>query len=809
MNNLLTPFPTQKKPFTQKDDKWRRDCVDAAESYSMWKDSGLRKSYFNKVTNYNLYSDILDVNDIEKICNPLGILGLNAPAKIQNYPICNPKIDVLVGESIKRRFEWKVKVVNADAISQKEKDLKDKFTQLMTSHLNMEETPENQKIIQEQLKHYQQFVNYEYQDLRERNATHILKYLYHQQRMENKFAAGFKDALLVAEEIYQADIIAGEPVFERLNPKNVHTVRSGESTLIEDSDIIHIHGYKSPGRIIDEYHEYLKPHEIDQIESGFSGTNPTNGLGIDIGRKPDLALKVDESIATSMLAGNMDYGYGIDTDGNIRVSKVYWSSLRKMLKIKSYDEFGDPYSHLEDENYKIDKSKGEEKSEIWIREWWEGHKIGGGIGTDTDNAIYVRMQPKQVQFRSMENPSKCNPGIVGSIYNTNDNQGVSLMDRMKPYQYMYNVLAYSCELAIAKNYGKIMRLDLASIPENWQIDQWLSFAQGMNLAVYDSFKEGNKGQAQGKLAGTMQAQTPVIDMEMGNTIQLYMSMMAFIKQQMGEISGVSDQRQGQVENREAVGNVERSIVQSNAITEYWFMEHEFVKLRCMEIMLETAKCAWKNKKNKKVQYVLDDASIAILNIDTEEFNECEYGLQISTGSNVQELAQAMKSLAQPALQAGVLNFSSLMDVYSTESIGAIRRKIEKAEMDKTQREQEAQEQQMKMQQEALIAQGKEADKARDFTREQWDREDNNVQKTLENKLEVERLRQDNNDSSSSQIPGEDMSSLESLRQQSMKISSDYQLALKAHEETVRHNKETEALKDKEINKKVSIANKKK
>src|SRR5688572_22313941 len=122
MNNLITPFPTQKKPFSQKNEKWRRDCVDAAESYSMWKDSGLRKSYFNKVTNYNLYSDILDVNDIEKICNPLGILGLNAPAKIQNYPICNPKIDVLVGESIKRRFEWKVKVVNADAISQKEKD---------------------------------------------------------------------------------------------------------------------------------------------------------------------------------------------------------------------------------------------------------------------------------------------------------------------------------------------------------------------------------------------------------------------------------------------------------------------------------------------------------------------------------------------------------------------------------------------------------------------------------------------------------------------------------------------------------------
>lgn len=799
--NLVTPFPAQKLPFSKKGKPWRKNCVDAAESYSMWKDSGLRKSYYNKNINYNLYSDILDPNDIEKICNPLGILGLNAPAKLQNYPICNPKIDVLVGEAIKRRFEWKVKVVNSDAISQKERDLKERFTQLMTSHLTMEDTPENKKLIEEQLKNYQQFVNYDYQDLRERNATQILKYLYHQQRMEYKFAAGFKDALLVAEEIYQADIIAGEPVFERLNPKNVFAVRSGESNLIEDSDIIMIHSYMSPGKIIDNYHEYLSPDDIDSIESGFTST-PSNGLGIDIGRKPDLALKVDDSIDIAMLKGNLDYGYGIDTEGNIRVTKVYWSSLRKMLKIKSYDEFGDPYFHFEDENYTINKALGEESSEIWIREWWEGHKIGGGFGSNDDaKAIYVRMQPKKVQFRSMENPSKCNPGIVGTIYNTNDNQGVSLMDRMKPYQYMYNVLAYSTELAIAKNYGKIMRLDLASIPENWQIDQWLSFAQGMNLAVYDSFKEGNKGAAQGKLSGTMQAQAPVIDMEMGNTIQLYMNMMAFIKQQMGEISGVSDQRQGQIENREAVGNVERSVVQSNAITEYWFMEHEYVKLRCMEIMLETAKCAWKDKKNKKVQYVLDDASIQILSIDTEQFNECEYGLQISTGSNVQELAQALKSLAQPALQAGILNFSSLMDIYSTDSMAAIRRKIEKSEIDKMQRDQEAEQNKMKMAQEQLIAQAKEADKARDFTREEWDRTDAIEKAILENKLDIERLRQDNNDSSSFQEADIDHVGLESLRQEAIRIQKDYELALKQHQETVRHNKEEERLKEKDINKK--------
>jgi len=802
----MTPFPAQKKSYKEKNLKWMKDCVDAGESYSIWRDQGLRKSYYNKKTNFDLYSDILDPNDIEKTCNPFGVLGLQAPAKMQNYPICNPKIDVLVGESIKRRFEWRVKVVNDEAISKKEEELKEMFTQLMTSHLTQPENEETAQKQKEELANFQKFSNFEYQDLRERTATHILKYLWHQQRMEQKFATGFKDALIGSEEIYQADIIAGEPVFLKHNCLNVFTVRSGESNLIEDSDIIMIVSYMSPGKVIDDYHEYLKPYEVDIIESGFN-TSSANNSSIDIGRKPDLALKVDESIDLAVLKGNMDYGYGVDTEGNIRVAKVYWASLRKMLNVKSYDEFGDPYYHLEDETYKIDKTKGEEAKELWIKEWWEGHKIGGGFGTTEEKAIYVKMQPRPIQFRSMENPSKCHPGIIGTVYNTNDNQGVSLMDRMKPYQYMYNILAYNTELAVSKNYGKIMRLNLAEIPENWQIDQWLSFAQGMNIAVYDSFKEGNKGAAQGKLAGSMNQNSPVIDMEMGNTIQLYMNMMAFIKQQMGEIAGVSDQRQGQIENREAVGNVERSVIQSNAITEYWFMEHEYVKLRCLEVLLETAKYAWKDKANKKIQFITDDGSIQILTIDGPQFNECEYGLQITTQSSVHELIGAMKQLAQAGLQNGMIKFSQLLDIYSTDSISSIRRKIEKAEIDKEQAEAEQRKQQAKMNQDNIIAQAKEAEKQRDFTREEWDREDANIQKELENKLEVERLRQDNNDSSSFQQPIEDNSNheLESLRQQAAKIHSDYQIKLKQHEETVRSNKKNEELKQKDIDAKKSIA----
>lgn len=797
-------FPAQKKSRRQKNKQWRMRCVDGAERLALFRDEGVRQSYRNKQINYDLYSDILDVNDVEKVCNPNGILGMDAPAKMQNYPICNPKIDLLVGESIGRKFDWKVRVINDDAISQKEEQLLDKFTQLFTSHLTKDISEEK---MMDELKKFNKWSNFEYQDLRERSATHILQYLYKHLRLDHVFSKGFKDALICAEEVYEADVIAGEPVLRKRNPKNVHTVRSGESNLIEDSDIIAIVSYLSPGQIIDEYHEWLKPHEIDLIETQMMGNDSSGeSRGIDIGRRPDLPLHNEDGVLLSTLANDVGYASQFDDNGNIRITRVYWKSMRKVKKVKYYDDNGDEQYDIYDETYILDTDAGEEESVLWISEWWEGTKIGGEAGDTNSTAIYTRMRPKPLQFRSMENPSKCHPGIVGTIYNTNDNMGVSLMDRMKPYQYLYNVLAYNTELSISKNKGKILRVNMAEIPENWKVDQWLSFAEGMGVAFVDSFKEGNKGASQGKLAGSMNQNSPVIDAEMGNTIQLYMNMMGFIKSELGEISGVTQARQGQIHNRQAVGNTEREVQQSSHITEYWFLEHEETKLRALSVLLETAKHAWKDKKNKKVQHVLDDGSTTIFEIDTEQFRENEYGLYISNGAESYSLLQSMKQLAHAGIQNGLMTFSQLLDIYSTDSISSIRRKIERGEQEKLERDQKEAERQQQMQHEQLVYNARSEEEARDFKREEWDREDARAELERENKKDIERMRQDNEDSrhfQESDTGRDSQTELKKLQIEANKIDKEFKHKEKELKETIRSNKADEVIKKKIANKKPS------
>jgi hypothetical protein len=80
------------------------------------------------------------------------------------------------------------------------------------------------------------------------------------------FNNGFMDAMAVGEEIYQCDIVGGEPTIERLNPLKIRVFKSGYSNRIEDADIIILEDYWSPGKIIDTFYDVLTAKDIKYIE---------------------------------------------------------------------------------------------------------------------------------------------------------------------------------------------------------------------------------------------------------------------------------------------------------------------------------------------------------------------------------------------------------------------------------------------------------------------------------------------------------------------------------------------------------------
>lgn len=697
INNLT--LPRQRLPYNQKTKEWRVNCVDYADRHSFYNNERVRKSLQNKIINLNLYNGIVDIRDLTNVVNPHQIDASFVPDNIPHHPIIVPKIDLLVGEEIKRRFDWSCIVTNPDAISKKEEDKKTFLIQKLSEMLQANYSDEE---LESKMKDLEQYMKYSWQDLREKMANQILKHYWQEQKFDLKFNNGFKDALIFAEEIYQCDIIHGEPVMEKLNPLKVHSVRSGNSDRIEDSSIIIIQDHWSPHKIIDHYHDELKPEDIDYIleytttsSKGSYSDDQNNHVLLRDALNTGVEGMYDTIFNLAELNGHFFGSNYTDDTGNIRILKVFWKSLKQVKKVKYYDEFGEEQYKIMSEEYIPNKSLGEEITSMWVNEWWEGVKIG--------KDIYLNIKPRKVQYNKIHNPSICHPGIIGQLYNTNQSKSVSLVDRCKNYQYMYDVIWDRLNKAISTNYGKIMELDVAKVPENWEVEKWLHFAFVNKIAVIDSFKEGNQGAATGKLAGSMNTQGGrVMDMETGSYIQQHIQLLEFIKMEMGEIAGVTQQRQGQISNRETVGGVERSVNQSSHITEYWFMLHEQTKLRVLECFLETAKVALKGN-NKKIQYLLDDQTIEILNLDSDEFCEADYGLVMSSSSKTQELEQMIKQNAQAFLQNGGM-LSTLMDIYFAPSLMDMRRKLENAEEQIHQRNSEASQQQSKMQEQQLAAQ---------------------------------------------------------------------------------------------------------
>nr|DAH00791.1 MAG TPA: portal protein [Crassvirales sp.] len=690
-------------PISKKTKEWRKSCLLWANQKAFFNYSLVRKSVIHKKINYDLLNGRLHMSDLELVLNPDQIKAGYIPDRVQHYPIMNSKLNVLRGEEAKRVFDYRVIVTNPNAISEIEDNKKNELLQRLQeaiSDTNLSEDEFNLKM--EELNDY---YTYEWQDIREVRANELLNHYVKEYDIPLLFNNGFMDALAVGEEMYQVDIVGGEPVIDRLNPLKVRIFKSGYSNKVEDADMIILEDYWSPGRVIDTFYDVLSPKDIKYIETvpDYIGQGAVDGMdNIDerygfvnanmIGDEItisngtyffDPANLFTEGIANSLLP--------YDLAGNLRVLRLYWKSKKKILKVKSYDpETGEEVYNFYPETYVVDKDNGEEAQSFWVNEAWEGTMIG--------NEIFVNMRPRLVQYNRLNNPSRCHFGIIGSIYNLNDSRPFSLVDMMKPYNYMYDAIHDRLNKALASNWGSILEMDLSKIPAGWDVDKWMYYAKVNHIAVIDSFREGTIGASTGKLAGGLNnAGKGMIETNIGNYIQQQVNYLEFIKMEMAEVAGISKQREGQVSSRETVGGVERATLQSSHITEWLFTIHDDVKKRVLEAFLETAKIALKGR-NMKFQYILSDTSTKVMEIEGDEFAEADYGLVVDNSQGTQELQQKLDVLAQAALQTQALSFSTITKLYTSASLAQKQRLIEKDEREIRERQQQAQQQQLESQQ---------------------------------------------------------------------------------------------------------------
>ena len=658
-----------------------------------------RTSREKKLINYNLYNGYLHLPDLEYVINQRGLGNTDVPANLAHYDNISPKINLLLGEEIKRPFNQRVISRNADTVTAIEEKQKQMIFDLYMQNIqgNQEQQPQDPNQPQEPQTpaEVQKYMNCTYKEMKELIGQQVLTYLTDEQRLKLKFNQGFKHAFIAGEEIYYVGNVSGEPVVRVVNPINFHVIKNPDSDFIDEAYAVIEERYLTIASVIDEFWRELKPEDIKKLEH-VTGVTKGGDFNYEAAGPVEIMIRKENNDVEFRRSSGFD-----ERANTIRVRHYEWKSLTKVGILSTPEEdmevddnFIVPEYATKDKDiyYWTDEQTNQEMSLewFWVNVVYQGQEIG--------EQIFVGIEAKENQRRSMDNISECKLGYVGYLYNATNSISTSLIDRLKPYQYLLDILYYRLELAIAKTKGKVMVMDIAQIPtsEGWDVAKWMHYLEAMGVMFINSQEEGKNGEK----SAFNQFQS--LDMTLGNYINQHIELIDKLSEQMGELSGVTRQRQGQINNSELVGNTERAVTQSSHITEIWFYFHNEVKKRVCEALLDVAKITW--REGKKINHVLEDMTRMFFTLDGEDFAATEFGVFVTDSNKEEKIFSILEQMTVEQAKQGQIVLSDAISILESESVAKVKVTLQEAEAkrnEQLQAQQQAEtENQIKIQQDA-------------------------------------------------------------------------------------------------------------
>ena len=660
-------FPPQFVLESEKTEEWANKWVDAVVSYMAYVDSPYHNSRLNDIQNYNIYNGSLELQDFKYITEQY---GMAYPARLVNYPIISPKIDLLVGEELRRPMDIKVSTTNKEAVLRKEDVKVNLIMKKLTEEIHQEfkdatgialpaitemEIPEDIDL----------YMRYNYREMVEETAQDGLEYLMQKYHYRDIFKEGFRDLLVTGKEFFKVYDHNGDPYVRRVDPRSVVYEINSNSDYLDDASWVGEERYLSYSEILDEFRDELTREDLEELSAMYQ-----------IGGYDDLS-------AYNSQFDWIDYQEGQEV--KIRVVSVEWKSI-KTLKFKvSENKFNPekPFMKAVADDYK--PRRREQLVTRYVDDIWEATKIGGKI------LVRARRRPNQV--RSVDDAGSTQLSYVGCVRNNTTGRAVSMVDLLKNIQMLYNIVMYQIELAMARSGGKAVVYDVSQLPTNLGMDMQtvLYHLKTDGIIPINSKEEGNQ------LASFNQFQQ--IDFTLSNSVQQLINLKMMLEQTAGQISGVSPQREGAVGQYEYVGNVQRSVVQSATITESWFYSHSQVKKRVFEKVCNLMKVSWAN--GKKSSYILADGAYKFLSI-MPDVSLQDYGIFIGDSGKDDAMRQQLQGIAQAALQGGQATLLDIIKVIKADTFTEAEHILERA-MEEIKKEQAGQAQQQQAMMEAQQA----------------------------------------------------------------------------------------------------------
>lgn len=697
-NNNSISFPAQKVSQSKKTEKWFKKCIDAAVSLCLKEDeNSVRLSQEEKLINVNLANDLLDPRDLGKVFNPMDIQSLNDVYEdVENYAIEAPYFNVLIGENSQREFNYNVIITNPEIQNKKIQKIVEKVSSFMESKINSDnfnaEAAKNE---------YEDMIRgYDAREMEEIRATMLLKHIEELNSFKHEFIKTNYDLLYQSEEIFEFLKRGGHLRANRVDPRDLFVYGLGGSTNIEDASIIIQRTYMSPHSVIDSFKSELTDAEIRKIDKTHdleSGNQTMMGITEDSPFSEGVTFEVSQEDKIDQAKTYL--GDAVNSSGDIRVLRVSWKTFQEVNILTIEDDEGNITQEVVDINYEPNAETGETVSKDYVPAWLEGYLVG--------DDIYLSMGSFFGNMYSREGFELVSHPYIGYVHSMFGDKATCPMSQIRNLKYLYNIVRKEEKMAVGRNIGNVVELDLAYIPngKDWSVEKILTYAKLANVKIVDSFAQANPNDPSSPRAGNFNTSGRVTDWGQINHIQLYRTLLQEIKSDIGEILGITPQRLGSVSNRETAQGIERSVVQSGNTTEVLYAPHNLFIKKVYKNAMELAKVVYDNQ-SFFIQNNMDDFMKGYMEIKGSEIAGYDYSIFVSDSRNDSEIKSILKQQAPILMQNDKIDAEGFITLLETKSISAIKKEFRNQEIRRQRLQQEAQNRQLEIQKEQLAAQEK-------------------------------------------------------------------------------------------------------
>ena len=656
------------------DHKWykekAKEIITRARTYrtNIYRNNGNIDEKTRIKTNYDLFNNIINLSDFEYVCKPFGdIDGMDSselPAMMVNRDISSYRIKALLGMEMGRSFGYKVIAENPEATTRKEKKTYDKIQksvidmimapirkqaqievmeELEDRELSEEEKKEVKKKIDQEIEkntpeRVHRYMKREYQAPSEVQGQQLLSYFKKALKLRHMFNRGWKSSLLSSYEVYTIEREKYRPKPKVVNPMYFTPVLKQDDIFIEEGEGCLYEERMPASKIVTKYDltktEVDRVYEMEQTGAGVPvyNTNEEDDWGFD-------HTNDDENYDRYPLVQHVNFK---------GIRKIGWLDYQNQMTGKIVKRY------LVDENYEFDEDSGDLNIDWeWVEQTYEVTIIGG--------EIYKNMGPIKGQMKDESSVYESKLQYYGAVYDNDNSVPTSVMDRMKYYQYLYNIIMYRIEILISSDEGKKIMMNINAIPDNEDPEKWRYFFKTSPISYFNPNQKGMSHEDASTIAKEL-------DLSLVSDIGKYIDILSFLEKRCGETVGITEPVLGQTQTSEKVANNQQNLVQTGNMLEPYFDLHNLVKKNVMQALLDTAREMYtEDGAPEYLSYVLDDMSTEAFNIDKDLLDLDKLGIFLEDTAEADKAKRAVEELAHAAMQNDKMELSGVMTVMKTDS----------------------------------------------------------------------------------------------------------------------------------------------